>query len=152
MSDCLVRAAAAGDQELLSSWAEAMAWETEKKRLEPAVLRRGVAAALGDPQKGRYFVCEREGQPAGTLMLTSEWSDWRCGHWWWIQSVYVAPEHRQRGVYRALHHHVLALARARGDVCGLRLYVEKHNGVAQRAYQQLGMQDAGYFLFEVPAG
>ena len=151
MSDFSVRAARPEDLELLVSWALAMAWETEEKRLEPEVLRRGVATALGDPALGRYFVCEKAGAPAGTLRLTPAWSDWRCGHGWWIQSVYVAPEHRRAGVYRALHAHVLRLAQARSDVYGLRLYVEKENGTAQRTYQSLGMEDAGYLLFEVAA-
>jgi GNAT superfamily N-acetyltransferase len=151
MSQLNVRPALREDLDLLAAWAQAMAWETEQKRLDPDVLRRGVATALADPSLGRYFVCERDGAPAGTLMLTTEWSDWRCGHWWWIQSVYVAPEHRRAGVYRALHGHLLGLARARADVCGLRLYVEKQNATAQRTYQSLGMDDAGYLLFEVPA-
>jgi GNAT superfamily N-acetyltransferase len=151
MSQLFVRAARPEDLDLLVSWALAMAWETEEKRLEPEVLRRGVATALGDPSLGRYFVCEKDGAPAGTLMLTTEWSDWRCGHWWWIQSVYVAPEHRRAGVYRALHAHVLALAQSRGDVYGLRLYVEKENAAAQRTYRAQGMDDAGYLLFEQPA-
>ncbi len=151
MSHLTVRAACAEDLDLLVEWASAMAWETEQKRLQPEVLRRGVATALADPALGRYFVCEGDGAPAGTLMLTTEWSDWRCGHWWWIQSVFVAPAHRRTGVYRALHEHVLALAKARGDVYGLRLYVEKQNAAAQRTYQSLGMEDAGYLLFEVAA-
>jgi GNAT superfamily N-acetyltransferase len=151
MSHLTVRAARPEDLDLLVEWASAMALETEHKHLPPEVLRRGVATALADPTLGRYFVCERDGAPAGTLMLTAEWSDWRCGHWWWIQSVYVAPAHRRSGVYRALHDHVLALAKARGDVYGLRLYVEKQNATAQRTYQALGMEDAGYLLFELAA-
>ena len=81
-------------------------------------------------------------------MLTSEWSDWRNGDWWWIQSVYVAPEHRRRGVYAALYRHVEALARATPGVVGLRLYVEKDNANAQRTYAALGMVDAGYAMYE----
>ena len=85
---------------------------------------------------------------AGTLMLTREWSDWRNGDWWWIQSVYVAPEHRRHGVYAALHRHVEQLARATPGVIGLRLYVEKDNAHAQRTYSALGMHDAGYRIYE----
>ena len=91
---------------------------------------------------------ETVGMPVGTLMLTSEWSDWRNGDWWWIQSVYVAPEHRRRGVYAALYRHVEALARATPGVVGLRLYVEKDNASAQRTYAALGMVDAGYAMYE----
>ena len=89
-----------------------------------------------------------DGEPVGTLMFTFEWSDWRCAWWWWIQSVYVAPAHRRKGVYRALYAHVLALARSRADVCGLRLYVERENTNAQRTYEFLGMADSGYRMYE----
>jgi GNAT superfamily N-acetyltransferase len=148
MSDLAVRAATAADCEWLSAGAEAMAWETEHKRLDPATIRRGVALGLADPARARYFIAERNGEPAGTLMLTTEWSDWRAGWWWWIQSVYVPPAHRRGGVLRALYEHVHALAVAEGGVCGLRLYVEHGNAVAQRTYESLGMEDAGYRMFE----
>lgn len=154
-----VRGAVAGDVERLAGWAAAMALETEHKRLDPGTVRAGVAAGIADPAKARYFVATREvplagreliAEPVGMLMLTSEWSDWRCGHWWWIQSVYVAPEHRRAGVFRALYAHVQHLAREAGDVVGLRLYVEADNAVAQRTYAALGMADAGYRILEAP--
>jgi GNAT superfamily N-acetyltransferase len=148
MSQLSVRAARPDDGELLASWAEAMAWETEHKRLDAATVRRGVAQGLADPARARYFIAETAGTPAGTLMLTTEWSDWRSGWWWWIQSVYVPPEHRRGGVLRALYDHVHAQADAAGDVCGLRLYVEHGNAVAQKTYESLGMADAGYRMFE----
>jgi ribosomal protein S18 acetylase RimI-like enzyme len=81
-------------------------------------------------------------------MITYEWSDWRCGDWWWIQSVYVEPAHRRSGVYRALYEHVLELAKATPEVCGMRLYVERENANAQRTYESLGMRDAGYAMYE----
>jgi len=107
--------------------------------------------------RARYFIAMRQADvagretvslPVGTLMLTDEWSDWRNGWWWWIQSVYVAPDHRRRGVYAALHRHVEALARATPGVVGLRLYVERDNARAQETYAALGMVDAGYAVFE----
>ena len=148
MTGLTVRPALADDGELLASWAEAMAWETEHKRLDPQTIRRGVAQGIADPSRARYFIAENAGVAAGTLMLTTEWSDWRCGWWWWIQSVYVPPEQRRGGVLRALYDHVHAQAAATGDVCGLRLYVERDNAVAQATYASLGMQDAGYRMFE----
>ena len=148
MSELTVRAATLDDGEWLAAGAEAMAWETEHKRLDPATIRRGVAQGLGDPARARYFIAMRDGEPVGTLMLTTEWSDWRDGWWWWIQSVYVPPEHRRGGVLRALYEHVHALALAEGGVCGLRLYVEHNNAVAQKTYESLGMADAGYRMFE----
>jgi GNAT superfamily N-acetyltransferase len=148
MTDLRVRPAVADDLEFLAQSAEAMAWETEHKRLDPATIRRGVALGLADPARARYFIAERDGQPVGTLMLTTEWSDWRAGWWWWIQSVYVPPGHRRGGVLRALYAHVHAEAVATGGVCGLRLYVERDNVTAQKTYAALGMEDAGYRMFE----
>lgn len=148
-STITVRAARTDETSLLAVWAAAIAWETEHKRLDPDTLRRGIAAVFAMPARGRYFIAERDGTAAGTLMLTTEWSDWRCGDWWWIQSVYVAPEHRRCGIFAALYRHVEAAARADADVCGLRLYVEKDNAVAQGTYTALGMGDAGYRMFEI---
>lgn len=143
-----VRPAVAADLETLACWAEAMAWETEAKRLDPASVRAGIAAGLEDPGKARYLVAEHDGVPVGTLMLTTEWSDWRNGWWWWIQSVYVAVPARRVGVFRALYAHVEAMARANPEVCGLRLYVENENTRAQATYLSLGMSDAHYRVFE----
>ena len=143
------RPARPDDVSLMARWAEAMAFETEDKQLNPNTVGRGILAALEDPARSQYFIAEIAGEPVGTLMLTYEWSDWRCAWWWWIQSVYVAPGHRRKGVYRALYAHVLALAKAQDDVCGLRLYVERENINAQRTYEFLGMLDAGYRMYEV---
>jgi ribosomal protein S18 acetylase RimI-like enzyme len=146
--DLDVRPATDADVALMARWAEAMALETEHKQLDLETVTRGIAAGLADPQRARYFIATVDGEPAGTLMLTYEWSDWRNGWWWWIQSVYVAPSQRRKGVYRALYSHVLALARADSAVCGLRLYVERENTSAQRTYEFLGMTDAGYRMYE----
>jgi GNAT superfamily N-acetyltransferase len=143
-----IRPARADDCEWLAAGAEAMAWETEHKRLDPETIRRGIATGLADASRARYFIAERDGVAVGTLMLTTEWSDWRNGWWWWIQSVYVPPEHRRGGVLRALYAHVHAEAVATGGVCGLRLYVEHGNVNAQKTYESLGMEDAGYRMFE----
>ncbi len=147
-----IRAAHAGDIGQLAAWAIAMALETEHKALDPQTVERGVRAAIELPARGRYFIAEcmvdEELVSVGTLMITYEWSDWRCGDWWWIQSVYVAPKHRRRGVYRALYEYVLALAKATPEVCGIRLYVERENANAQRTYESLGMRDAGYAMYE----
>jgi GNAT superfamily N-acetyltransferase len=127
----------------------AMAWETEGKALDPHRVRRGVAAVLEEPgSRGDYYLAELAGRPVGQLLITTEWSDWRNGYFWWIQSVYVHPEHRRRGVYRTLHRHVLSEARRRGDVCGLRLYVDRDNRRAQGVYASLDMRRARYDLWE----
>lgn len=144
-----IREAIADDRDWLADCAIAMALETEHKQLDPGTVRAGVAVGIADPAKARYFIAmDTNGSVIGTLMLTREWSDWRNGDWWWIQSVYVPPAHRRRGVFAALYRHAEALARATPGVIGLRLYVERDNAAAQRTYSALGMDDAGYRIFE----
>ena len=157
MSSYRIRAAEPADAALLARWARAMALETEHKQLEAGTVDAGIAAGITDPHKARYFIAMQDapvagretiGSAVGTLMLTREWSDWRNGDWWWIQSVYVDPEHRRQGVFAALYRHVEQLARATPGVIGLRLYVERDNDRAQATYAALGMVDAGYRIFE----
>ena len=126
-----------------------MALETEALTLAPDVVAPGVAAVLNDSSLGFYLIAEIDDRPAGQLMVTYEWSDWRNGLWWWVQSVYVRPEFRRRGVYTALHHHVAEAAKAEGGVCGLRLYVEQENTIAQKVYQSLEMHPTRYHMYEV---
>ena len=144
-----VRDARREDLQHLVRWNAAMAWETEHKRLDPAVLARGMAAVLDEPRRGFYLVAEDDGVPVGCLMVTHEWSDWRAGDFWWIQSVYVTEAARRRGVFRALHADVERRARAAGAV-GLRLYVETENTRAQATYEGLGMARCHYFMYEQP--
>ena len=143
-----VRQAAPGDVEALVEMNAAMALETEGRTLDPDRVAKGVAAVLHCPEKGFYLVAEADRRVVGALMVTFEWSDWRNGTFWWVQSVYVRPVWRRRGVYREMHGHVLSAARSRGDVCGLRLYVRRDNEVAQRTYRSLGMDRADYEMFE----
>lgn len=143
-----VRDATPADLDVLVGFNLAMARETEGRDLDPATLRAGMAALLGDPARGRTFVLEAGGEPAATLMLTTEWSDWRNGWFWWIQNVYVRPADRSRGFYRRLHEHVCALAAERHDVYGLRLYVENENEAARATYRAMGMQETSYVLCE----
>ena len=126
-----------------------MAFETEGMTLDEALVRPGVGAVLADSSLGFYLVAEIAGRPAGQLMVTYEWSDWRNGLWWWIQSVYVPPEFRRRGVYTALHRHVTGEAKAAGGVCGIRLYVEQENAAAQQVYESLDMYRTRYHMYEV---
>ena len=127
----------------------AMAQETEGLALDEARVRAGVEAALANDSLGFYLVAEIEGNSAGQLMVTYEWSDWRNGLWWWIQSVYVRPEHRRKRVYTALHRHVAEAAQAEGGVCGIRLYVEQDNTTAQQVYESLDMYRTRYQMYEV---
>jgi GNAT superfamily N-acetyltransferase len=151
-----VREATSADAHWLADCAIALARETEDKALDPETVRAGIDAGLADPAKARYFIAMHDaragadtiGMPAGTLMLTREWSDWRNGDWWWIQSVYVVPEFRRHGAFTALYRHVETLAHATPGVIGLRLYVERENAAAQATYAALGLRDAGYRILE----
>ena len=147
MTEISIRAAHHDDWPVIADYNCRLAWESEQKRLDPAKIEPGVQAVLNDPTKGRYFVAEADGKVIGQLMHTWEWSDWRNGQIWWLQSVYVAPEYRQRGVFRRLFEHLVSLA-AEERVLGVRLYVEDHNARAQQTYQQLGMKNAGYHVME----
>lgn len=143
-----IRSAELADVPQLAAWAKAMALETENKILPDADIMSGTRRAIEQSGLAQYFIAERQGRPAGCLMLTYEWSDWRNGLWWWIQSVYVKPECRRKGVYRALYAHVRHLAENNADVQGIRLYVEKDNHAAQQTYLALGMHDSHYRVFE----
>jgi ribosomal protein S18 acetylase RimI-like enzyme len=147
-SRILIRRAKPSDAAIIARFNAAMGTETEGILLDRKKLNRGVKAILSDPMKGFYLVAEVDGTIAGQMMITREWSDWRNGFFWWIQSVYVLPAYRRRGVYRALHESVVAQGRKRRDVCGIRLYVDHQNLPAQKAYKQLGMKRSNYEIFE----
>ncbi|MDP2498459.1 MAG: GNAT family N-acetyltransferase [Candidatus Palauibacterales bacterium] len=142
-----IREAGIGDLETIVRFNREMARETEGRELDASTLRAGVNALLSDPARGRYYLAEEDGRVLGQLLVTTEWSDWRNGEIWWIQSVYVAPDHRRRGVYSALHRHVRERARSLGAV-GLRLYVDRENREARRSYEELGMERARYAMYE----
>ena len=127
----------------------AMALETEGKTLDYITLKQGVSEVLSDPLKGFYLIAVFSGTVVGQLMITSEWSDWRNGYFWWIQSVYVKPENRLHGIYRALNEEVLSLAKNNGNICGIRLYVDRDNTIAQRVYHNLGMSTSNYDMYEI---
>ena len=143
-----IRRAHAADAEVIAAFNAAMALETEGKRLLPEVVGRGVRRLLAEPALGFYVVAEAQGEVVAALMVTTEWSDWRDGRFWWLQSVYVRPAWRRRGVLRALYAHVTAAAAAEPDVCGFRLYVERENRSAQATYRALGMHETDYLLLE----
>lgn len=143
-----IRDAAPADASVIADFNAAMAKETEGKTLDPARLRAGVEAVLRDDANGRYWVAETDGRVVGQLPVTYEWSDWRNGRFWWIQSVYVHAGFRRQGVFAALYRHVESCARADGNACGLRLYVDKENRRAQDTYVALGMSFPGYLVME----
>ena len=141
-----VRPAAPADLATVVAFNAALAFESEGKRLDPATLLAGVTAALADPAKGTYTVAEDGGAVVGQCLVTLEWSDWRNGWFWWIQSVYVSPAARRTGVFRDLYRHLEAAAAARPDVIGVRLYVERDNARARATYESLGFVEEPYTL------
>lgn len=145
-----VRVATAADGDAFVRFNCAMALETENKRLPEEKVVSGVRSVLDDPARGFYVVAECNAEIVGALMVTFEWSDWRDANFWWIQSVYVIPQYRKRGVYRALYQFVRERAQSAGGVCGFRLYVEKDNLGAQQAYESLGMSKCDYLMYEEP--
>lgn len=144
----LVRDALSDDAKTIADFNSRMAVETEGRPLDPALIDPGVASVLADSDKGRYWVAELDGIVVGQIMVTYEWSDWRNGQLWWIQSVYVHRDYRRKGVFSALYRHVESLARQDPEVCGMRLYVEMCNKRAQQTYLKLGMALPGYQVME----
>jgi ribosomal protein S18 acetylase RimI-like enzyme len=144
-----IRDAVASDCTTIAAFNSRIAVETEDHELDPGTINRGVAALLGDRSKGRYWLAEDSGKVVGQIMITMEWSDWRDGMLWWIQSVYVHADYRRRGVFSSLYQHVERLARADPEVVGIRLYVEKENLRAQQTYDRLGMSMTDYQVMQV---
>jgi GNAT superfamily N-acetyltransferase len=151
-ADIQLRVATEADAATIAGFNARMARETEHLELDPQRLRAGVEALLRDPAKGFYLLAcvDASGveRIAGQLMITYEWSDWRNGAFWWIQSVYVREEDRGQGVFSRLYREVHRMARQSGAACGLRLYVEGENRRAQQAYERLGMHERSYRFYE----
>lgn len=143
-----IRTAVPGDLTVIADFNIKLAWESEHLKLDPKIVTPGVAKVLQDKTKGIYFVTEIEEMIVGQLMITYEWSDWRNGDIWWIQSVYVKEEFRGQGVFKALFEHTEKLARQSDGVCALRLYMEKNNERARRAYLKMGMTETAYEVLE----
>ena len=148
MSEFEYREATPDDAGSIVEFQLAMARETEGLELDRETLSRGVAAVFADARLGRYFVATEEDDVIGSLMVTYEWSDWRNGMVWWIQSVYVVPTFRRRGVYAGLYRHVRAFVETDASIRGIRLYVDERNKAAQEVYGRLGMNGEHYRVFE----
>ena len=144
-----IRQATVADTAVIARFNTLMAGETEHIELDQERLKTGVESLLSDSSKGVYYLAEQDKRVVGQMMITYEWSDWRNGTFWWIQSVYVESSARGSGVFRALFDHVHSLAKSRSDVCGLRLYVERSNDRAKRTYDRHGMHPSHYEMFEM---
>ncbi len=145
--DVVIREGLPKDAAAIAVYMIRLARETEDVRLNPNTVEQGVKAVLADPAKGRYFVAEVGGSVVACLMITHEWSDWRNGDMWWVQSVYVHADHRRKGLFKQLYDRVLEEARA-NEVRAIRLYVEKHNDRAKKTYASLGLALTEYDVME----
>jgi GNAT superfamily N-acetyltransferase len=147
-----VRPAGRDDVDFIVAFSAAMAWETEHRRLDEARLREGTQSLLSTPALGFFMVAETRisERPVlvGQLMITYEWSDWRNGVFWWIQSVYVDPAWRRQGIFRRMHEAVVSRAKADVKVCGIRLYVEQDNRIAETVYRRVGLAPSAYKVYE----
>lgn len=144
-----IRQAELSDAPVVADFNLRLAQETEELALDPETVAKGVAAILGDEAKGIYYVAEAAGKVVGQVMITYEWSDWRNGNLWWLQSVYVEPAFRGNGIFRALFRHVEQMAERSAGVCGLRLYMHADNARARKCYENLGMRQTKYQVFEL---
>lgn len=151
-SPLTIRRGTLADREIIATNNRAMAAETEGKQLDADTVLAGVTGLFTDPARGFYLVAERDGRVVGQLMVTFEWSDWRNADFWWVQSVYVKPDARRRGIFSALFRHLEVEARSSRSVCGLRLYAEHGNTRAHQTYEALGMRLAHYRMFELDLG
>ena len=143
-----IRMGNSDDADTIAIFNVELARESEDIKLDPATVIKGVHALLEQPQYGFYVVAEQDGIILGSLMITYEWSDWRNGVLWWVQSVFVRPEYRRQGVLRNIFTFLREKAKQQGNVCGFRLYVEKNNHNAQTGYERFGMKKAGYDMYE----
>jgi ribosomal protein S18 acetylase RimI-like enzyme len=143
-----IRIGKSRDIPIIADYNIAMAMETEGKTLDKEIITAGVNSIINDNSKGVYWVVEIAEELVGQLMITYEWSDWRNGTMWWIQSVYVSEDFRRQGIYTSLYENLINLAKKDEDCCGIRLYVEKQNTRAIETYAKLGMHNAGYEIME----
>ncbi|MDB4826809.1 GNAT family N-acetyltransferase [Gammaproteobacteria bacterium] len=148
LKSTIIRSAGPDDISEIAQFNIAMAQETEERPLASEIIRSGVAGVIQDHARGFYLIAERGQATVGSLLITFEWSDWRNGTLWWIQSVYVKPEHRRTGVFKTLYEAVISRARDTENVRGIRLYVEQENLSAQSVYQKLLMQKTPYQMYE----
>lgn len=143
-----IRIAEPADSITIKEFNKAMAFETERKELNDEIISKGVENLFKHPEYGFYLVAEIEKEVVGCLMITTEWSDWRNGLFWWVQSVYVKKEQRRKGIYSKMYNYVKELAASKENICGFRLYVENENETAQKTYRSLGMKECCYQMYE----
>ena len=147
MIDIIITKGQIEDVENIAQFQVDMAMESEGTQLDKDTVTKGVSAAMADENKGLYYIARVDGKAVGSLMLTREWSDWNNGWYWWIQSVYVAPDYRRQGVYKSMYQAVCTDAKQQ-NIAQVRLYVDKTNTRGQEVYSSLGMQESHYLIYE----
>ena len=147
MIDIIITKGQIEDVESIAQFQVDMAMESEGTQLDKDTVTKGVSAAMADENKGLYYIARVDGKAVGSLMLTREWSDWNNGWYWWIQSVYVAPDYRRQGVYKSMYQAVCTDAKQQ-NIAQVRLYVDKTNTRGQKVYSSLGMQESHYLIYE----
>lgn len=143
-----IRPSKSEDISILADFQRCLADETENIYLDNEVVSAGLKALFADPAKGIYYVAEAEGKIIGCFLITYEWSDWRNGMVWWLQSVYIFPTHRRQGIFKKMYDHIIQMIHHDKNIIGLRLYVDKKNTHAQKVYQAMGMNGDHYTVFE----
>lgn len=143
-----IRPATPEDATRIIDFQQKMAMETENVRLDSDVLSEGLKRLFDDPAKGKYYVAQEDNEVIGCLMTTYEWSEWRCGNVLWIQSVYIKPAHRSKGVFKKMYEYIQGLVTPESGYRGIRLYVDKTNVAAQKVYEKLGMNGEHYQVYE----
>lgn len=143
-----IRRATVEDVNIIAEYNYNLAFETEDKKLNMEILEEGVRNLIKDENKGVYHVCEIDGKVIGQIMYTFEWSDWRNGTFLWVQSVYVNKNYRGKGVFKSLYNHIKSMCDNNDNICGIRLYVERENYIAQKTYSNLGMKECNYHMYE----
>jgi GNAT superfamily N-acetyltransferase len=143
-----IREANQQDAKYIIDFQQSMAMETENVKLDSLVLAEGLRRIFEDPTKGKYYVAEENEEVIGCLMTTFEWSEWRCGTVLWIQSVYIKPVHRSKGVFKNMYEHIKSLVTPESEFRGIRLYVDRTNAAAQKVYEKLGMNGEHYQVYE----
>ena len=143
-----IREAHRGDAGKILDFQLLLAQETENRGLDKLVVTKGIKKVFDDPTKGKYYVADISGKVVGCLLITYEWSEWRNGNIWWLQSVYVDASHRRTGVFRTMYEYIIEIITGDPSIAGLRLYVENNNGRAQKIYRSVGMKGDYYQLFE----
>ena len=136
------------EYKVIAGFQEKMAWETEHFKLNTDTVLKGVKAVFEDNSKGEYYIVEEDGKITASLLTTYEWSDWRNNFVIWIQSVYVLPEYRKKGVFNLMYSEIKNIVKNNQNYSGIRLYVDKTNKNAQKVYTKIGMQGKHYSLFE----